>query len=410
MKLVSIVILNWNGKQHLEHFLPALLRFTSHPGAEIVVADNGSTDDSLAFLKKEYPAIRIIELEKNYGFSGGYNRALEQIEASYLLLLNSDIEVSEGWLEPMLELMVNDPAVAACTPKILDFKQKTHFEYAGAAGGYLDRYGYAFCRGRIFDHLEEDRGQYDDASDLFWGSGACLMVRSDLFRESGGLDEQFFAHMEEIDLCWRLQRMGYRICFVPSSTVYHVGGATLQRGNPFKTFLNGREEFLRYVTAHDGGRELVTGARFAGLDAIVDLTELAGTTRLLLVGVGVFYQLGDGLAIGDLRLAHVQLHTIGALEDVYLHVKVQFAHALEDGLAGVFVGFDLEGRVLRDHLADGDTHFLRAALVLGRYCDRNYRIGEDHGFQGARVFGVAQGVAGLNVLHAHDSEDVPCLG
>ncbi|MEA3463228.1 MAG: glycosyltransferase family 2 protein, partial [Bacteroidota bacterium] len=238
MKLVSIVILNWNGKAHLEQFLPLLVRHTTLPGVEIVVADNGSVDNSLEFLKKEHPHIRIIELEKNHGFSGGYNRAFEQLDTKYMLLLNSDIEVTEGWLEPMLELMEKDDKVGACSPKILDFKRRTHFEYAGAAGGFIDRYGYPFCRGRIFDHLEEDKGQYNDATDLFWGSGACLMVRTDLYRESGGLDEQFFAHMEEIDLCWRLQQMGYRIRFVPSSTVYHVGGATLQRGNPLKTFLN----------------------------------------------------------------------------------------------------------------------------------------------------------------------------
>jgi len=244
MKEVSIVILNWNGRQHLENFLPALLRHTTHPHAEIVVADNGSEDDSKEFLKKEYPHIRIIELELNHGFSGGYNRAMEQVDARYILLLNSDIEVTKGWLEPMLELMEKDETVGACTPKILDFKRRTHFEYAGAAGGYIDRYGYPFCRGRIFDHLEENLGQYDKAIDLFWGSGACLMVRSDLYKKAGGLDEQFFAHMEEIDLCWRLQRMGYRIRFIPSSTVYHVGGATLQRVNPFKTFLNFRNNLL----------------------------------------------------------------------------------------------------------------------------------------------------------------------
>ncbi len=244
MKEVSIVILNWNGRQHLEHFLPDLLGHTTQNGVELVVADNGSDDDSLEFLKKVYPQIRIIELEHNHGFSGGYNRALEQIDARYIVLLNSDIEVTEGWLEPMLELMESDEKVGACTPKILDFKKRTHFEYAGAAGGFIDRFGYPFCRGRIFDHLEEDQGQYDKAIDLFWGSGACLMVRADLYRESGGLDEQFFAHMEEIDLCWRLQRMGYRIRIVPSSRVYHVGGATLQRGNPFKTFLNFRNNLL----------------------------------------------------------------------------------------------------------------------------------------------------------------------
>ncbi len=244
MKLVSIVILNWNGKQHLELFLPALLRHTTHPDAEIVVADNGSVDDSLEFLKNEYPLIRIIELELNHGFSGGYNRAIEEVDARYILLLNSDIEVTEGWLEPMIEQMEEDLTVAACTPKILDFKRKTHFEYAGAAGGYMDHLGYPFCQGRIFDHLEVDQGQFDQATDLFWGTGACLMIRADLYRESGGLDEKFFAHMEEIDLCWRLQRMGYRIRLVPSSTVYHVGGATLQRGNPFKTFLNFRNNLL----------------------------------------------------------------------------------------------------------------------------------------------------------------------
>lgn len=244
MKLVSIVILNWNGKQFLEQFLPALLRHTTHPGAEIVVADNASSDDSLEFLKKVYPDIRVLALEKNHGFSGGYNRAMEQVKAKYILLLNSDIEVSEGWLEPLLEEMESDQNIGACTPKILDYKKQSHFEYAGGAGGFIDRYGYTFCRGRVFDHLEEDQGQYDDACDLFWGSGACLLVRSEIYRESGGLDEQFFAHFEEIDLCWRMQLMGKRIRFVPSSRVYHVGGATLQRGNPFKTYLNFRNNLL----------------------------------------------------------------------------------------------------------------------------------------------------------------------
>ena len=244
MKHISIVILNWNGKYFLEQFLPTLVKYSKHPETEIVVADNGSVDDSMAFMDKEYPTIRTIRLDKNYGFSGGYNRALEQIDSTYFLLLNSDIEVSEGWLDPLVQVMENNEKVAACSPKILDYHRKAHFEYAGAAGGFIDRYGYPFCRGRIFDALEEDLGQYDDPTELFWGSGACLMVRADLYWESGGLDERFFAHMEEIDLCWRLQRMGYRIRFVPSSTVYHVGGATLQRGNPFKTYLNFRNNLL----------------------------------------------------------------------------------------------------------------------------------------------------------------------
>ncbi len=271
MKLVSIVILNWNGRKYLEQFLPALVKHTTHADAEIVVADNGSTDDSLEFLEKEYARIRIIELEKNHGFSGGYNRALEQLDSKYMLLLNSDIEVTEGWLEPMVELMEKDESVGACTPKLLDFKRRTHFEYAGAAGGYIDKYGYPFCRGRIFDHLEEDKGQYTQATDLFWGSGACLMVRADLYRESGGLDEQFFAHMEEIDLCWRLQSMGYRIRFVPSSTIFHVGGATLQRGNPFKTYLNFRNNLLllyKNLPAQGRGRILFFRMILDGISAL----------------------------------------------------------------------------------------------------------------------------------------------
>ena len=271
MKLISIVILNWNGKKFLEQFLPALVQHTTHPEAEIVVADNGSSDDSLTFMLKEYPRIRIIELEKNHGFSGGYNRAIEQIDAKYVLLLNSDIEVSEGWLEPMLDEMEGNELIAACSPKLLDFKRKSHFEYAGAAGGYLDKYGYPFCRGRIFDKLEEDQGQYDDVCDIFWGSGACLMVRTELYRDSGGLDEQFFAHMEEIDLCWRLQRMGYRIRFVPSSAVYHVGGATLQRGNPFKTFLNFRNNLLllhKNLPSRLRGRIIIFRMLLDGISAI----------------------------------------------------------------------------------------------------------------------------------------------
>ncbi|TFH25147.1 MAG: glycosyltransferase family 2 protein [Bacteroidia bacterium] len=244
MKLVSIVILNWNGKSFLEQFLPTLIKHTKHPDAEIVVADNGSTDDSMEFMEKEFPSIRTLRLEKNHGFSGGYNRALEQIDSTYYLLLNSDIEVCEGWLDPLLKEMEENERVAACTPKILNYHQKTHFEYAGAAGGFIDRFGYPFCRGRIFDAMEEDLGQYDESTEIFWGTGACLMIRSELWKEVGGLDDLFFAHMEEIDLCWRLKRMGHVILSVPSSKVYHVGGGTLERGNPMKTFLNFRNNLL----------------------------------------------------------------------------------------------------------------------------------------------------------------------
>ena len=244
MNRVSIVILNWNGKEFLRQFLPVLLEHTDLPGTEIVVADNASTDDSVAFMENEHPGVKVIRLDKNYGFSGGYNRALEQIDSQYFLLLNSDIEVTPGWLEPLLETMDRHPETAACSPKIRDFYRRSHFEYAGAGGGYIDRYGYTFCRGRLFDHIEEDLGQYDDPVEVFWGTGACLMVRAGLYREAGGLDEHFFAHMEEIDLCWRLQRMGHTIRYVPGSMVYHVGGGTLQRGNPQKTFLNFRNNLL----------------------------------------------------------------------------------------------------------------------------------------------------------------------
>lgn len=244
MKLVSIVILNWNGKEFLQRFLPALIRHSDLPGVEIIIADNGSSDDSVIFLEKEYPGLKVIRLEKNYGFSGGYNRAFQETDSKYFLLLNSDIEVTAGWLPPLLNYMEEEENAAACTPKILDFNNRRKFEYAGAGGGFIDRYGYPFCRGRIFDYLEEDRGQYNDPVDIFWGSGACLLIRSDLYREAGGLDDQFFAHMEEIDLCWRLKKMGFKIRSLPSSTVYHVGGGTLARGNPVKTFLNFRNNLL----------------------------------------------------------------------------------------------------------------------------------------------------------------------
>jgi GT2 family glycosyltransferase len=244
MNLVSIVILNWNGKAFLEKFLPVLVTHSKMEGAEIVVADNGSSDDSLPFMEKEYPQIRLIRLDKNYGFTGGYNRALSQLDSKYFLLLNSDIEVTANWLEPLVSHMEAHPSCAACTPKIKDYKNKSYFEYAGAAGGYIDKYGYPFCRGRIFDALEEDKGQFDQKSDIFWGSGACLLLRAEPYRAVGELDEQFFAHMEEIDLCWRLKRVGWVVNFIPDSTVYHVGGGTLARGNPRKTYLNFRNNLL----------------------------------------------------------------------------------------------------------------------------------------------------------------------
>ncbi|MEW5844984.1 MAG: glycosyltransferase family 2 protein [Bacteroidota bacterium] len=236
---VAVVILNWNGKDFLQKFLPTLINNTPLVDVQIVVADNGSTDGSLEVLEG-FPSIRTILLDKNYGYTGGYNRALSQIEAQYYVLLNSDIETPMGWLEPMIAFMDKNPQVAACAPKLIDYNRRQYFEYAGAAGGFIDLFGYPFCRGRILSEIEVDNGQYDTAMPIFWASGACMMVRSSCFWEVGGFDDDFFAHMEEIDLCWRLQNQGYSVYSVPQSVVYHVGGGTLPNNNPFKLYLNYR--------------------------------------------------------------------------------------------------------------------------------------------------------------------------
>lgn len=241
MKL-AVVILNYNGASMLSRFLPSVLKYS--PGAEILVADNASTDDSVAVVADGFPAVRLIRLDRNYGFADGYNMALEQVEAEYCLLLNSDVEVTQGWLEPLLSFMESNPDAVACQPKILAYNNKTQFEYAGAAGGFIDRYGYPYCRGRLFDTVEEDNGQYNDVCRVFWATGAAMMVRSDAFRKAGGFDGRFFAHMEEIDLCWRMLARGGEIYVVPQSMVYHVGGATLKKSNPRKTFLNFRNNLL----------------------------------------------------------------------------------------------------------------------------------------------------------------------
>ncbi len=239
-KKVAVVILNWNGKKFLEKFLDTLIKNTNSDFAEIVIIDNNSTDDSIVFLKSNYPSIKLVILDDNYGFAGGYNRGLKDIEAEYFLLLNSDIEVPEKWLEPLFELMENNPSIGVCGPKLLAYDNKNSFEYAGASGGFIDTFAYPFCRGRIFENCEPDSGQYDDILDCFWISGAALMIRSELFFNAGGFDDNFFAHQEEIDLCWRVQNLGYRVVVQPKSFVFHVGGGTLPKSNPFKTYLNFR--------------------------------------------------------------------------------------------------------------------------------------------------------------------------
>ena len=241
---VSIVILNWNGEKFLKKFLPILINNTKTDDIEIVVADNGSTDNSIELLKSTFTQVRTIILDKNYGFAGGYNKELTQIDSEYFVLLNSDIEVTEHWLDNLLNYMVLHKEVAACQPKILSQVNRSYFEHAGASGGFIDKYGFPFCRGRIFGKVEQDTGQYDNTIDVFWATGACLMIRSEVFKKVGGLDDEFFAHMEEIDLCWRLKNRAYRIVCVPESTVYHVGGGTLHTEHPYKTYLNFRNNLL----------------------------------------------------------------------------------------------------------------------------------------------------------------------
>ncbi|MFI3321139.1 MAG: glycosyltransferase family 2 protein [Rikenellaceae bacterium] len=246
--LISVVILNWNGRSLLESYLPSVVRFSSSlEGSEVVVADNGSDDGSLELLEAKFPEVRVIKLDKNYGFTGGYNRALKECNSKYVMLLNSDVEVSEGYLEPLVEMMESDEKVGAVMPKILSLREPNKFEYAGAAGGYLDVLGLPYCRGRVLSWVEEDKGQYDTVADIFWASGAALVVRSELYEELGGLDEDFFAHMEEIDFAWRLKKRGYSIKCVPQSKIYHLGGATLDNSSPRKLYLNFRNSlFMLY--------------------------------------------------------------------------------------------------------------------------------------------------------------------
>ncbi len=244
-KKIAIVILNWNGEKLFETFLPSVIEHSS--GAEIIVADNASTDQSVNLLKEKFPQIKIIQLESNYGFAEGYNRALKQVNADYLILVNSDVKVSEKWIEPCIKIFEADKTVAAIQPKILSYNAPGHFEYAGAAGGFIDKFGYPFCRGRVLNRIEEDHGQYNNAGSIFWASGACMFVRAEAFKNAGGFDGDFWAHMEEIDLCWRLKSRGYKILYEPKSVVYHLGGGTLSYGSPQKIYLNFRNNlFMLY--------------------------------------------------------------------------------------------------------------------------------------------------------------------
>lgn len=242
MEKIAVVILNWNGVKLLEQFLPSVLQFS--PEATVYVADNASTDESIAFIKNNFPTVKIVKNEVNLGFAGGYNESLQHIDTEIYALVNSDIEVTENWLKPIQEMFEAEPETAIIQPKILDYKRKEYFEYAGAAGGFIDKFGYPYCRGRIFDTLEKDNGQYNDKHEIFWASGACFFIRSSVYQDLKGFDEDFFAHQEEIDLCWRAINKGHKIKYNSESTVYHVGGATLQQANPQKTYLNFRNSLF----------------------------------------------------------------------------------------------------------------------------------------------------------------------
>lgn len=275
MQKVAIVILNWNGEIFLKKFLPRIVSNSITSGVEVIIADNGSTDGSISYLEDNYPAIRIIKLDTNYGYASGYNLALKQVESEYYVLLNSDIDVPQGWLTPMIEFMDNHPNAAACMPKIMDYNNPSHFEYAGAAGGFIDFFGYPYCRGRILSCIEEDKGQYDVPLEVFWASGACLFIRSKVYWDAGGLDDDFFAHMEEIDLCWRTHNLGYSNWCIPSSRVYHVGGGTLPNNNPRKLYYNYRNSlYMLFKNLPESRLFLVIFTRLV-LDGLSALAYLA---------------------------------------------------------------------------------------------------------------------------------------
>ncbi|MBC7424904.1 MAG: glycosyltransferase family 2 protein [Bacteroidia bacterium] len=271
---VSVVILNYNTRNFLHDLLPFVLQ-TNYENLEVVVADNASSDDSCSYIEANYPQLKLIRLAENYGFAGGYNKALEQVQADYYVLLNSDVEVDKNWIQPLVDMALTDSTIAAIQPKILDFNNRNYFEYAGASGGFIDKYGYPFCRGRILSALEEDKGQFNDNREIFWATGAAMFVKAELFHSIGGLDADFFAHMEEIDICWRLKNAGYKIMACPASVVYHIGGGTLSKYSPKKTFLNFRNGLALLLKNLEAGKIVpVLMFRIAILDTIAALRFL----------------------------------------------------------------------------------------------------------------------------------------
>ena len=276
MSKVAIVILNWNGVELFPKFLPSIIQHSQDDNVEIIVADNGSTDDSLSVLKENFPEVTLLDLKNNYGFAKGYNVALAKVEADYFVLVNSDVKVEKGWLKPCLRHFENDEKVVAVQPKVLSFNNPDYFEYAGAAGGFIDKYGYPFCRGRLLNRLEKDENQYNTSSEIFWATGACMFVRASAFKNAGGFDSEFWAHMEEIDLCWRLKNQGFKIIYEPQSTVYHLGGGSLSYGDPRKVYLNFRNNlFTLYKNLPKNNFKRIFLWRMV-LDGIAAIKFLAG--------------------------------------------------------------------------------------------------------------------------------------
>lgn len=338
-KKVAVVILNWNGAKLMEEFLPSVVDYSPAELAEVIVADNGSTDASVDMLKEKFPSIRIIQLDKNYGFAEGYNQALKQIDNEYTVLLNSDVEVTPGWLDAPLAAMEADSTIVAAQPKIRAQRNKDYFEYAGAAGGYMDIYGYPYCRGRLLHVVEKDEGQYDTPTDILWATGACLFIRTTIYKEVGGLDAGFFAHQEEIDMCWRLRSRGYRLVCTPQSVVYHVGGATLQVESPRKTFLNFRNNLLMlYKNLPEKDLKHVMRARF-WLDYIA-------ATKFLLCG-----HVQNAKAVYEARKA-------------FFDMKPEYAEKRRENLAKTTLGTIPE--------------LMRSSLIIGFYLKGKKKFADIH--------------------------------
>lgn len=328
MKKIAVVILNWNGKHLLGKFLPSVVEYSDL--AKIYVADNASTDNSVLFLEENYPTIQIIRNLENFGYAKGYNVALKEVNEPYLVLLNSDVEVTENWLYPALEIFENESQTAALQPKILDFKNKDYYEYAGAAGGFIDKYAFPFCRGRIFSTLEKDHNQYDKITEIFWASGACLFIRKATFEKMGGFDEDFFAHQEEIDLCWRIQNQNLKIKFIPDSKVYHIGGATLKENSPQKTFLNFRNSLLTLLKNHPKKRLFLTFFIRLCLDGIAGVYFLLQgkplhTWAVARAHFSVYANLNKMLKKRAFRQKRNYYHTNSIVFDYYIKNKSNFS-------------------------------------------------------------------------------------